>query len=332
MAETSPLLTDVVPTMRYNGEFVTDKRSVDYGLGAAFGRLARDALSGRQAVYLNGGSEQSPVVGSPRLEKSRGGNVGVVRMADPAAAQAAAGPALRGVEPDERGSTYGPKVAVDVPGYPTAVAYSRTRSDSTSTPNFAFLAHKQFVILIRGSFTLTEIQKYFDLQVKSLDSFTPTAFDRFVSLPADSPGFARYTLPPSAKDATKTGSLPLQAALLGATDVPGMQKLFGDNGVDAIGQGGNLVYRARDAAAGARLREGITAAVKSWYPHTAPIEATNVPGTSCFLTSQRADSSIKNYRCIVAVGRYVGVIDESRQQQEVVQQVGATYLTLREAK
>lgn len=332
MAETSPLLTEVEPALRYGGQFVTDKRSIEYGLTAAFGRVAADALRARQATYLNGGSERSPVAGSSQPEFSRGGNVGVVRMADEAAARAAAGPALRAAEPAEAQPDYGAKVEAAVPGYPSAVAYSRARTDGRATPVYAFLAHKQFVILIRGSFTLEQVRKYFDLQVRALDAFTPTPADKFGTLPADAPGIARYTLPPDAADATKSGSLPLRAVVLGATDVLGMQKLLTDAGVDAVGQGGNLVYRARDAVAGARLRDGITAAVKSWSSHTEPVEVKDVPGANCFATSLRAESTVKRYRCVVAVGRYVGVIEESRQRLEVVQQVGATYWTLREAK
>lgn len=328
MAETAPLISSIDPAIRYGGSFQAGTL-IDgpAKVRSILGDVAGDALQDREVGFFAGATERKPGVRSTAQPNARSVTVGLIRMPSPAAAAGAVSPKLLDKDPDA-GATMPAKTSVKVPGYSAAVAFSQRSSTASITA--AYLAYKQFVAVVYGDFSPEQIQKHFDAQIKGLESFTPTSLSTVTTLPIDEPGIARYTLSPPTGDPTRTGSIPVRVALMSQSDSVSSQKLFAENGIDAMGQGGSGVYRAKDAAAAARVRDAFAAETKGFYTDNQPIAVKGVPGAVCITAAQYVGSSNKVYWCVVSAGRYVSEF-AARQEQQLVQGIGAIYLMLKDA-
>ncbi|NKY18473.1 DUF7373 family lipoprotein [Tsukamurella spumae] len=329
MAATAPLLFTIDPAIRYSsqveaGQLNTGRNNVRFMVG----QLGADAFRDHEVGFFIGASDQKPGVRSSSTTTSRGVTVGVLRMPSPARAAAAVTAGLRGREPDASADTP-EKKTLAIPGYDTAIAYSQ--AFKTGTPNAAFLAYQQYVIFAYGAYSPAQIQKYFDAQIKGLGGFTPTPVDKVTTLPVDDSGVAKYTLPPSTEDPTRTGTLPIPVALQNQLDVTSAKNAFDDAGVDAVGVGNSTVYRAKDAAAAVRMQRSLVDDVRGFYSTNTPIAAKNIPGVVCMVLPMYPGSSVTTNWCIATAGRYVVEV-AAGQQQQAVQRIGAEYLILRDAK
>ncbi|BDH59237.1 hypothetical protein [Tsukamurella sp. PLM1] len=329
MAATAPLLTEIDPDIRYNsdveaGALKDSGRTVEFMLGA----LAAEALKDREVGFFIGASDLKPGVRKDVKAKSRGITVGVVRMPSKEKAAAAVTAALRGREPKADADTP-EKKETSIPGYDGAIAY--TQDFPTGNPTVAFVAHEQYVLFTYGEYSPEQVRKYFDAQIKGLDSFTPTAMNELAGLPVDESGVAKYTLPPSDEDRTRTGTMPLSVALQTQIDVTGAKKAFDEAGVDAVGVGTGTVYRTKDAAAATKYVQDSVREVRGFFTTNSAIASPNVPGATCMVLPMYPGSVIKTNWCIAAVGRYVAEVS-GPQEQQAVQRIGAEYLILRDAK
>lgn len=331
MAAASPLITEIDPGLRYNAQVAAGRLiSGDAQIRLVFGGVAGDAMQDREVAFIMGAKSKRTGERATATDKARGVTAGVIRMASPEAASAVVSPKLRDRERDADAKTP-EKVPLTIPGKPTAVAYTQDFKISTSLPsNIAFLAHKQFVIAVYGDFSPEQIGKYFELQIKGLDGFTPTPVDKFTSLPVDEAGIAQYTLTPPTTDRTRTGSAPARVGIMSQSDMTLARKAFDDAGVDAIGFGGSTVYRAKDASGATGVRDAFLNETKETYAQVTPVEAKGVPNATCLTLAQTASSTTKITWCIAAVGRYL--VEVAGQPQQAVQGIGASYLMLRDAK
>ncbi|CAM3845026.1 DUF7373 family lipoprotein [Tsukamurella ocularis] len=105
--------------------------------------------------------------------------------------------------------------------------------------------------------------------------------------------------------------------------------LFDEVGVDLVGTGRNVVYRARDAAGATRLAAGLAA---SWQrqQRARRLVIDGLADAQCWTYHQSALTDVDDTSCAVPVGRYVSTFS-SRQATLARQVTSAGYLLLRKA-
>ncbi|GIZ97794.1 hypothetical protein TTY48_24060 [Tsukamurella sp. TY48] len=326
MAATAPLISDVDPTLRYGSQLVAGKLdSAQRGVRATFGAVAEAALKDREVGFFARAGTFRAGGNADLNARQRAATVGVIRMPSAAAATAAVTPTLR----DKDTPTNPERTPVEIPGYPAAIGYTQDFKLKTSDPsNVAFLAYKQYVIVVYGQLSAEQVRSYFDMQSKGLDGFAPTPTEKLAQLPADEPGLAKYTVPPSGSDVSGGGSMSAKSALFLQSDLIGSKKNFDDAGVDDVGLGGNQVYRTRDAAAATRLREAFVTETTGAYEERTPVQVQGVPGSTCLTLSRFPGSDSRFTWCVVAVDRYLVEVSAG-QQQQAVQALGASYLMIK---
>ena len=331
MMEIIPLGPDVDPALRYGSSPGVGK--ISGSTKVTFGDGIGTALADAEVAAFTSTTDRVP--GGDSLAANRSLVMGLYRFPDEAAARAAvANPALLAPEKLYSGDVALPKQEVSVPGYPAAKAFTRTREYTGGTKTVTsggLLASGRFVLAAWTSWgDVAVMKKFFDLQLKSLAGFTPTPVDKFSTLTRDHDDMLRYTLAlksASSYEATVTarGALPRQ------TDVTASQKSFADAGIDYVASALTTLYRARDAAGAALLRDRFVDEMKTFYTGATDSKVAGVPGGRCVVYPAYKGSKDTRTMCVAAVGRYLVEASEA-QQQLARQQLGASYLVLREAK
>lgn len=105
-------------------------------------------------------------------------------------------------------------------------------------------------------------------------------------------------------------------------------KTFADAGVDAVGNGGSTVYRAKDAQGAQHVVDEFTDENRKAFTKVEEDKATGVPGGRCLTFPIYDGATSKMTWCSVAVGRYVAEFSSS-QRLQAVQGIGAAYLILK---
>lgn len=142
--------------------------------------------------------------------------------------------------------------------------------------------------------------KTFEVQTASFAAFKPTAPTALMQLPVDPEGMMAHTVPNTGDDLTVIdGYMTAAGQLHYDTDPVGTRALFARAGVDAVGGGRATVYRAKDAAGAAAIRDSFVATsqqANSMQPYQL---AAQVPGAKCL---QAALNS--RYYCVGTRSRY----------------------------
>lgn len=329
MAEAVPYLYEIDPALHFRGDVNAGTgKSGPASVKNMFGDAADKAIGGVVEVAAQVSADDTQQGSSyDSTKKTRSISVGVFRTASEAAAAGAVNSSLMAPEKDVLGKDVPKKVAVPIPGYAGAIAYTQAYEYS-SPPTSAFLAYKQYVIAVYGSFSADQVRTYFDKQTRSLDGFTPTPLDK-ITLKLDDSGIARLTLPPSS--GTGGHSLPAREAVLNQTDVSRSVKTFADAGVDVIGSGGSTVYRARDDKGAQHVADEFIAETKGAYPSAETEQVKGAPGASCLTYPTYQGSKTTKTYCLVPVGRYLAEFSSS-QRNQAIQAIGAQYLILKDQK
>ncbi|WP_343953285.1 DUF7373 family lipoprotein [Tsukamurella spumae] len=326
MVAAMPYLYDIDPALHFQGDV-----SVGSGkTGAAsvkniFGEAADKAIGGvvEVAAVVGAGSQQQGAKYDPKVEK-REVTIAVLRTASDGVAASAVGSSLMAAQKDIFGKDEPAKVALSIPGYDKAIAYTQAY-EGAGRSTVAFLTYKQYVIGVYGDFSADQIRTYFDKQTKELDGFTPTPLDKVTSLKLDESGVATLTLAPS--KGSGGYSLPTRQAVPRQTDVSRSVKTFADAGVDVIGSGGSTVYRARDAEGAKHVADEFIAETKGAYAGAESERVTGVPGSTCLTYATYEGSKDKRTYCVVPVGRYLAEVTTT-QHDQATQAIGAAYLIL----
>lgn len=338
MAETVPKIYEIDPDLRYRGKLSTGSMQPDpeasalsdVSVKSIFGDVAQEAF-GKTAELgvMVGASDFKPGAKASSSRPSRGVTVAVVRMPSPDAASRGVSSALMAEDKGFGGDTGPKKVAATIPGFDSAVAYTKNYGGSTGIETIAYLAHKQYVIGVYGDFSVEQIRAFFDKQSKALDGFTATPLDKVTGLPVDDSGVARLTLAPARGN--DGYSVPAAVVGLEQTDVARSAKTFADAGVDVIARGGNSVYRARDADAAKHVLDEFSKETREAYPGVQEEQVKGAPGATCFTYATYPGSTTKVTSCFAPVGRYLAEAAAS-QRTQAVQAIGASYLVLQSAK
>ncbi len=324
MVTTMPVVTDIVPTMKYVAGI---HNAVASTLSDSFGSGVGHAMSAAQfgiSIDYRDKLHTEPV---------REFLVALIRMPSADAANAAvADPQVMDTDEQIFGGAPKPKSPLTIPGQPTARAYTTTGESSTST--VALMAHDRFVIGVWTSTpdSTSSVSAYLTQQLKGLDGFTATPDDKLTTLPPDSDdGVRALTLPFESNGdstiftdgwATARGypsqmSQPVQAR----TDLT-------DAGVDVIGMGASTTYRARDAAGASVLVDRLTAAQSLEIPGGSTWTVADIPNSKCYTARDTPSHGVAH--CAVPVGRYVAEYS-SPQPAKTKQAIAAAYLILRSA-
>lgn len=325
MVAAMPYIYDIDPALHFQGDVSVGSGKTGTGsVKDIFGEAADKAIGSVEvAAIVSAGDQQQGAKYDPKV-KDRRVSIAVLRTASAAAAASAVDSSLMAPEKDVFGKDEPAKVALPIPGYDKAIAYTQSY-ESIGSSNVAYLAYKQYVIGVYGDFSADQIRTYFDKQTKELDGFTPTPLDKVTSLKLDESGLATLTLAPS--KGSGGYSLPTRQAVLRQTDVSRSVKTFADAGVDAVGFGGSTVYRARDAAGAQHVADEFIAETKGAYAGAESERVTGVPGSTCLTYATYQGSKDKRTYCVAPVGRYLAEVD-STQHDQATQAIGAAYLIL----
>ncbi len=323
MVEIMPLASEVDPALRYGGRPSVGKigTTVKSAFGDGVGVAVTDMEVG---AYLSAG-DKAP---GSTATSSRNLITGVFRFKDEASARAAvANPVILSPEKGFASDPPTPKTPETVPGYSEAKAYSKTVGDSTS--RVGVLASGRYVVAVWTNSSVDLIKKYFDLQVKTLAGFVPTPAEKFSTLSRKDEDLLRYTLVEASPTVFETtfssrGFAPFSADATAATGD------FEATGVDRIANAGNVVYRARDAAAASQLANRFIAENTRFYPTGTSSAVRGVPGGRCLSYPQYTGSKDKETYCVVPVGRYLAEVSDM-QETRAKQALGASYLILQQA-
>ena len=219
------------------------------------------------------------------------------------AAQAtAAVPALAAASVDKEND----KGKAVVPGYAAAAGqYGKTTSDGPYLQSFLAQGRMVLYVYVSGKTQTTAQQatlaaKTFKAQTASFATFKPTAPTALMQLPVDPEGMMAHTIPHTGDDLTVVdGYMTAAGQLHYDTDPVGTKKLFAITGTDAVGGGRATVYRTRNAAGAASIRESFVATsqqANSMQPYQLTATA---PGTKCL-----QDALNSKYYCVGTRGRY----------------------------
>ncbi|WP_369636552.1 hypothetical protein [Nocardia sp. JMUB6875] len=167
--------------------------------------------------------------------------------------------------------------------------------------------------------------KAIDVTTDRLKNFQPTAPDQLSSLPNDSNGMLRLTLPRPAGDPTAnalTGVLDQHGALHTVADTAKYQALFEKTGVEAFSYGAGILVKTRDAASAQTF---LDTAFASRFKHRIDPPA-GLPAAQC-LKYHGPNDYVAPFTCNVAYGQYVATV-WSQQQQDAYQRISAQYAIL----
>lgn len=193
-----------------------------------------------------------------------------------------------------------------IPGFPAAVGWVGTAKTDGDYAH-AFLAQGSLVIYAwtqdpPGSKNNqpARLQKTFATETKALAAFKPVPKANLMQQPFDPDHLRAHTIPNTGDAATVVDGTYLAAGELHYdTDPIGTQKLFASAGVDRVSLGRANLYRARDAAGAAAVRDNFIAVLqtdKAWAPYRATSAA---PDSNCL---QQSLNSV--YYCMATRGRY----------------------------
>ncbi len=165
-----------------------------------------------------------------------------------------------------------------------------------------YLARGPIVINISGTATTTAaaaqlVNRAYQMEVAKLEGFTPTPIMRIPSLPVDHDGILSRTLPSESMDDANSyllnGWLTLTGLLHKITDLD-KADVYRKAGVDLIGMGDGVVYRAKDSGGANYLLQN----VYTGKPAASPKQ---LPSMRCVDSSTDTTAL---FHCGVAVGRY----------------------------
>jgi hypothetical protein len=259
----------------------------------------------------------------------RSGKIGVLRMESPAAASAAVSSRLLDQDPGVRPGTP-PKQAVVVPGFSSAIAFTESTPALGVVSTTAYLAYRQYVLFSSGSVSTDQARAYFTAQIDRLAGFSPTPIDGVLNLQLDSDSIARYTLPPAYERRTRTGGVPLAAAVAAERDLISTRKMFADYRVEAVGYGASTVFRVRDADAAKGFQDERIAEFERAHEGFGVVGIAGVPGAACRLLPRFTSEGEGLNWCTVQVGRYVAEFGVG-QERQARQGIAASYLILKAA-
>lgn len=322
MFTTMPIVTDIVPTMKYVASIHNALPAVladSFGAGVAHAMAAAQfgiSIDYRDKLDTEGAGEFLVVL---------------IRMPSADAANAAvADPQVMGTDGPILGHAPKTKSALTIPEQPTALAFATTGVNSTST--VALMAHDRFVIGVWTSLTdsASSIGEYLKQQLKGLDGFAATPDDKLTALPPDSEdGVRALTLPYVSKDDSTiftdgwatVGGYPSQ------TREPAQERTdLTDAGVDVIGLGASTTYRTRDSAGASLLADRLIAAQSLEIPGGSTWTVADIPNSKCYTARDTPTHGVA--RCVVPVGRYLAEYS-SPQPAKTKQGIAAAYLILR---
>lgn len=325
MAGTMPLLSDIEPALHFGGDLTAGTmQSGTRSIALTYGESAGKALVATEAGVTASARADSLGAKAEPGKPSRSAVVGVLRLPTPEAAAAAVSPGLLAGEEAVFGVKSPAKVPSAIPGYPAAVAYTQAWTATTSF--VAFLAHRQFVIAVYSNWSPDQVKSYFDRQIKGLEGFVPTAADKFSTLPLDASGVAKLTLPSGGK--FNGYSADANIVVRNQTDVTRSVKTFADAGVDVVASAGSSIYRARDAKGAQHVADEFRKETTETYPSSSSESVNGVPGGTCITYAGYEGATEKTTYCFVAVGRYLAEVS-SKQRQQAIQALGASYLIIR---
>lgn len=325
MVEIIPLAPDIDGAVRYGGTPGVGRLSGI--IGSTFGDGVSKALEGLEVGAYTSAGDRAP--GSDATVMGRSLIMGVFRFKDDAAARAAVdNPALFVADKAIGSDKPTPKVAVTVPGYTDAKAYSETTS-STKTM-VGLVANGRYVLASWTSGPVEWIKKFFDLQIPALKSFVPTPVDKFFTLTRDHDDLLKYTIAEQSATVFQA-TLPARTLLPAQTDISAAKQDLADTGVDYIANAGNTVYRAKDAAGAKTLGDRSIAETQAMRKGSTESTVRGVPGARCLNSPTYPGSKDTRTYCTVPVGRYLAEVTD-RQEARAKQAIGASYLILQSAK
>ncbi len=190
-------------------------------------------------------------------------------------------------------------------GYPTAAGQYGTTSDGIYLQSF--LAQGRMVLYVyatdkkqSAAVLGTLAAKTFKVQSAAFGTFKPTASTALMQLLVDPEGMMAHTIPHTGEDLTVLdGYMTAAGQLHYDTDPVGTKALFAGAGVDAVGGGRATVYRAKDAAGAAAVRDSFVATsqkANSLQPYQLTSQA---PGAKCL-----QDALNSTYYCVGIRDRY----------------------------
>jgi hypothetical protein len=228
---------------------------------------------------------------------------------------------------------------VTVAGYPAATADVTTNSLGTNILTVWYLRNDLvFIVQLSDPVSVPfDVAPLADIAKKALDKwsasitgYTETPIGNFASLPLDVDGMLGRTVPfdantlPSGVD--PEGVYPRQAALHASNRPDLLKAAYDDAGVDQVAVASSRVFRARDAAAAARLAAALAKEHDDvWVPMDAP---PNMPGVHCFKQPDGADTDwTAKPACFLTYDRYAAKVDAFN-IQELYQRTAAQYKLL----
>lgn len=202
-----------------------------------------------------------------------------------------------------------PTAPMTIPGHPEATAFSYPGPESAIF-SWALTAHGPFVLMQWAGVPDNPdtaaglVAKTLDQQLPLIDAFVPTPVDQLTSLPVDPTGVLARTIPVPDGLPVRGGSYGPHAALATQSDPKRSQQLFADTGVDVMTSGGTTVYRARDAAAAAKIVADFTDDVRQ-QKFTPVGGITGLPAARCLLSPKgQFASDPKRTYCVASADRY----------------------------
>lgn len=233
-------------------------------------------------------------------------------------------PALRARDP---GSSH------RVPGYPQALARSRTLDGGTGTVE-SFTPHGKYVVYNysrnqNGDIdeAAARITKILDLQLRRIDEFQATDPAQFGSLPVDPTGVLARTLPMPHENLTvQNGVYEPRAALHFEADPVTSAKLFAEAGMRMQGVGAaTAVYQTRDETTAKTLFDGIRRRITESSDYTPLPPMNGLPSAVC---TDKVDTNPRStFQCLLTAGNYVAIVLATR-REELLQKAAAQYLML----
>lgn len=193
-----------------------------------------------------------------------------------------------------------------VPGYPAAAGqYGSNTSSGAYLQSFLAQGRMVLYVYIDDKKQTTSQQSAlaaatFKAQSAAFAAFKPTAPDALMQLLVDPENMLAHTIPDSGDDATvRDGSMTGYGQLHYDSDPVGTRNLFAKAGVDAVTDGRANVYRAKDAAGAAAVRDEFIAVTRSTSSLTPYRLTAQVPGASCL-----QDALNSQYYCMGTRARY----------------------------
>ncbi|MBF6297594.1 hypothetical protein IU459_08555 [Nocardia amamiensis] len=223
---------------------------------------------------------------------------------------------------------------VQIPKYPAAHAHWQPQEQSIgswfATGKFVVYTWiydylKIFLEKVELSELLTLVEKSLDTVVASISRFTPTPVDQLMTLPIDMDRMLDRTLPRPREDSwiDPPGAYTGQGALHFTTDSAEDRRRIEAAGVDRFATDGTDVFRARDAAAAARLREERGGLSKKFRGSESP---KGLPAAQCKEYIGNKTIAIRFY-CSVSYDRYAAFA-WSHQLLDAQQRISAQYALL----